>query len=73
MLFMTGFWAGTLPALAVVSLSVATLPRIRAARLSWVPPVAMAIAGLLLIARGLEPLRQPAESHPATALHHHRM
>jgi hypothetical protein len=33
----------------------------------------MAIAGLLLIARGLEPLRQPAESHPATALHHHRM
>jgi sulfite exporter TauE/SafE len=73
MLFMTGFWAGTMPALGIVSLSAVTLRRMPAKRLSWVPPVAMAIAGLLLIARGLEPLRQPAESHPATALHHHRM
>jgi sulfite exporter TauE/SafE len=73
MLFMAGFWAGTMPALGIVSLSAVTLRRMPARRLSWVPPVAMAIAGLLLIARGLEPLRQPSESRPAAALHHHRM
>jgi len=70
-LFMTGFWVGTLPALAVVSISTARVPRIAAARLRWIAPVAMAVAGLLLIVRGLEPLRQPAESGPA-AIHHHR-
>jgi len=70
-LFMTGFWLGTLPALAIVSISAAALPRIPAARLRWITPVAMTIAGLLLIVRGLEPLRQPAESGPVAAPHHH--
>ncbi len=73
MLFMAGFWAGTMPALGIVSLSAVTLRRMPARHLSWVPPVAMAIAGLLLIARGLEPLRQPSESRPAAASHHHGM
>jgi len=70
-LFMTGFWLGTLPALAIVSISAAALPRIPAARLRWITPVAMTIAGLLLIVRGLEPLRQPAGSGPVAAPHHH--
>src|SRR4029079_8720819 len=73
MLFMIGFWVGTLPALAVVAISSAALLRIPAARLRWVAPVAMAIAGVLLIVRGLEPVLQPADSRPAAAIHRHGM
>ncbi|MEO7273339.1 MAG: sulfite exporter TauE/SafE family protein, partial [Vicinamibacterales bacterium] len=73
MLFMAGFWAGTLPALVVVSLSAITLPRLPTARLRWVAPAAMAVAGLLLIVRGLMPLGQPAPAGAGTTVHHHGM
>ncbi|MEO8076705.1 MAG: sulfite exporter TauE/SafE family protein [Acidobacteriota bacterium] len=72
-LFMGGFWAGTVPALAAVSISAAAIPRLSAARLRWLAPVVMAIVGLLLIVRGLEPLRQPPKPGAAAPVHHHGM
>lgn len=63
-LTMTAFGAGTVPALAALSLSAARLSIGWRRRLSRVAPIGLAIVGVLLIVRGLAP---PHAAHGATA------
>jgi sulfite exporter TauE/SafE len=53
--FMAAFWAGSLPALVAVTWSADVVRRIGPSRLRRAMPVAMALVGVLLIARGLWP------------------
>lgn len=55
-MFMAGFWAGTLPALAAVTAFAGRLPSAAAGRLRWLTPASLAIVGVLLIVRGLLPV-----------------
>lgn len=71
-LTMTAFGAGTVPALAALSLSAAHLSIEWRRRLSRVAPIGLAIVGVLLIVRGLTPPHTaPAAATPAPAVQAH--
>jgi len=64
LLFMAGFGLGTVPALLGLTVAAASIPPQFRRRLRFAGPAVMAIAGLLLIGRGLLP--------PAAAGHDHQ-
>ncbi|HXW06761.1 MAG TPA: sulfite exporter TauE/SafE family protein [Vicinamibacterales bacterium] len=68
-LFMLGFGLGTVPALLAASLTASALPHAIRARLRRVAPVALAVLGALLIARGLVP--QDHAKAGAAVVHRH--
>jgi sulfite exporter TauE/SafE len=65
--FMAGFGAGTLPALLAVSLSAASLPSGLRSHLQRVAPVALALTGLLLVARGVAAVDTGHQAHASHA------
>jgi uncharacterized protein len=69
--FMAGFGAGTVPVLFVVALSASSLSARSRARLSRVAPLALAITGMLLIARGVLPVHHVVNVPTETARHAH--
>ena len=62
-LFMSGFGLGTVPVLMGVVLSAVELPFLLKRRLRFAAPVVMALAGTLLIARGIVPSEFAPHSH----------
>jgi sulfite exporter TauE/SafE len=62
-LFMSGFGVGTLPILLGIAVSVVSLPGSWKQRIQFAGPVVMAIAGTLLIARGIVPVDRAADAH----------
>jgi hypothetical protein len=70
--FMAGFGLGTVPVLLGMSLSAASLSLSARARLRRLTPVALALTGTLLIARGVLPAHHAAGAQgAASALIHH--
>lgn len=67
---MAGFGLGTVPALAAVLISAASLPPALRLRLRRLTPVVLALAGVLLIARGVAPRSGAAHSHAPAPAHH---
>jgi uncharacterized protein len=63
LIFMVAFGLGTTPLLMSVALSTTLMPVSLKRRLSLAGPVAMAIVGTLLIARGVLPLGPPEHLH----------
>jgi sulfite exporter TauE/SafE len=61
--FMTGFGLGTVPLLMSVTLSTIFVPGGVKRRIRLAGPVAMALVGALLIARGVLPTGRPGGSH----------
>jgi len=71
-LFMIGFGAGTLPALLALTVSATTIPAGVRRRFRVAFPAVMALAGILLIARGVLPIaRDPGRPHSSILSHHH--
>jgi hypothetical protein len=68
---MAGFGIGTLPALAALMLSATSLPPLWRARLRHVTPIVLALAGLLMVMRGIAPAHAGAHAHEpaATSMH----
>jgi uncharacterized protein len=73
MTFMIGFGAGTIPLLLTLTMSASTIPASVRQRFRAVLPAVMALAGILLIARGIQPLNPESVQHssPSTVSHHH--
>jgi sulfite exporter TauE/SafE len=67
-LFMGGFGLGTIPALLGVTLAGASVPVPLRRRLRFVGPALMALAGFLLIARGVMPANSAVHEHVADAV-----
>lgn len=69
-LFMLAFGAGTLPPLMAIWLAAAALPSSARRRLRLVAPVALAVVGVLLIARGIV---RPLDADRGAPAHHVHM
>ena len=70
--FMTGFGAGTIPLLLALTISATTIPTAFRKHFRVVLPAVMALAGLLLIARGIHPINQePVRHSPISILSRH--
>lgn len=61
--FMIGFGLGTLPLLAVITLTAAAVPPALRRRVRFVAPALMALAGLLLIVRAVAPSAHHGHQH----------
>jgi uncharacterized protein len=68
--FMVAFGAGTLPLLAAIGTIAAWTPRFRGGRWRLVTPLALAVLGVMLTARGFIPAHHHAEPRPQ---HHHAL
>lgn len=69
---MIGFGTGTIPMLLALTMSAASIPAPVRQRFRLVLPAVMALAGLLLIARGIQPTSLDAVRHSATSILSHR-
>jgi sulfite exporter TauE/SafE len=71
--FMAGFGFGTIPVLALISLSAASVPLALRARLRRLAPAALVLTGMLLIVRGLRAHHLSSEhgSAPRAVSHNH--
>ena len=69
--FMSGFGAGTIPVLFGVALCAWSLPAGSRARLSRLAPLALALTGTLLIARGILPVHHAPTVQTDSAAHAH--
>ncbi len=69
---MIGFGSGTIPMLLALTMSAATIPATVRQRFRLVLPAVMALAGVLLIARGIQPVGPAAVRHSATSILSHR-
>lgn len=70
--FMTGFGAGTVPLLLALTISATTIPTAFRKHFRLVLPAVMALAGLLLIARGIDAINpEPIQQSPLSIPSHH--